>query len=177
MLCRCFKISFCLISDVYAHLRISYTPPFSRIKFEQPFISCTLGDYPYEGAAQVRSEICQAIVPYGTSNPDALAIVPVVPRSRQRDFGQRRKRRPFSVAEVELLVEAVELLGFGRFVPRIVLPSWCHRRSHHFVSCYLFPSRWKNVKNHAFGDNEERTYVDLKVIPRKRVAGNAPFHS
>ncbi|VAI51515.1 unnamed protein product [Triticum turgidum subsp. durum] len=115
--------------------KISYTPPFSRIKFEQPFISCTLGDYPYEGAAQVRSEICQAIVPYGTSNPDALAIVPVVPRSRQRDFGQRRKRRPFSVAEVELLVEAVELLGFGR---------------------------WKNVKNHAFRDNEERTYVDLK---------------
>ncbi|KAF7086969.1 hypothetical protein CFC21_090201 [Triticum aestivum] len=113
----------------------SVVNPLSKIKFEQPFISCTLGDYPCEGAAQVRSEICQAIVPYGTSNPDALAIVPVVPRSRQRDFGQRRKRRPFSVAEVELLVEAVELLGFGR---------------------------WKNVKNHAFRDNEERTYVDLK---------------
>jgi hypothetical protein len=32
------------------------------------------------------------------------------------------------------------------------------------------------VKYYAFGDNQERTYVDLKVIPRKLLSGNASSH-
>nr|2AJE_A Chain A, telomere repeat-binding protein [Arabidopsis thaliana] len=48
---------------------------------------------------------------------------------------QRRIRRPFSVAEVEALVQAVEKLGTGR---------------------------WRDVKLCAFEDADHRTYVDLK---------------
>lgn len=48
---------------------------------------------------------------------------------------QRRIRRPFSVSEVEALVEAVEKLGTGR---------------------------WRDVKLRAFDDAKHRTYVDLK---------------
>jgi hypothetical protein len=33
------------------------------------------------------------------------------------EFGQRRIRRPFTVSEVEALVQAVERLGTGRFAP------------------------------------------------------------
>uniref|UniRef100_A0ACD5YW94 Uncharacterized protein n=1 Tax=Avena sativa TaxID=4498 RepID=A0ACD5YW94_AVESA len=111
----------------------------SKVKCEEPSPSFTLNDpvdYLLGGAAQVKSEISQGIAAAGTSGVGelALAIVPA-PRSKQRDFGQRRKRRPFSIPEVVSLVEAVEKLGFGR---------------------------WKNVKYHAFGDNQERTYVDLK---------------
>ena len=90
------------------------------------------------------------------------------PRSKQRDFGQRRKRRPFSIPEVESLVQAVEQLGFGRFVPRMILPVGPRPLLPHSVltwALFICLSRWKNVKYHAFGDNEERTYVDLKVIP------------
>nr|2QHB_A Chain A, Telomere binding protein TBP1 [Nicotiana glutinosa]2QHB_B Chain B, Telomere binding protein TBP1 [Nicotiana glutinosa] len=47
----------------------------------------------------------------------------------------RRIRRPFSVAEVEALVEAVEHLGTGR---------------------------WRDVKMRAFDNADHRTYVDLK---------------
>ncbi|XP_047078488.1 telomere-binding protein 1-like [Lolium rigidum] len=109
--------------------------PLSKVKCEEPSPSFALSDpvYSFGGAAQVKSEI-QGIDVAGTSNVGELAIVPH-PRSKQRDFGQRRKRRPFSIPEVVSLVEAVEKLGFGR---------------------------WKNVKYHAFGDNQERTYVDLK---------------
>ncbi|CAM0943066.1 unnamed protein product [Alopecurus aequalis] len=111
----------------------------SKIKSEEPSPSFTLGDpgdYPFGGTALVKSEISEAMAAVGTSNVGelALAIVPAG-KQKQRDFGQRRKRRPFSIPEVVSLVEAVEQLGFGR---------------------------WKNVKYHAFGDNQERTYVDLK---------------
>nr|GEZ27940.1 homeodomain-like protein [Tanacetum cinerariifolium] len=44
-------------------------------------------------------------------------------------------RRPFSVTEVEALVEAVENLGTGR---------------------------WRDVKIRSFDDANHRTYVDLK---------------
>ncbi|KAG6605529.1 Telomere repeat-binding protein 5, partial [Cucurbita argyrosperma subsp. sororia] len=44
-------------------------------------------------------------------------------------------RRPFSVAEVEALVHAVETLG---------------------------PGRWRDVKLRAFDNVKHRTYVDLK---------------
>ncbi|ESQ42414.1 hypothetical protein EUTSA_v10013086mg [Eutrema salsugineum] len=54
---------------------------------------------------------------------------------RQQQAAQRRIRRPFSVAEVEALVQAVEKLGTGR---------------------------WRDVKLRAFEDADHRTYVDLK---------------
>lgn len=49
--------------------------------------------------------------------------------------GKRRTRRPFTVLEVEALVQAVELLGTGR---------------------------WREVKQQVFSHARHRTYVDLK---------------
>ncbi|KAI3799853.1 hypothetical protein L1987_35157 [Smallanthus sonchifolius] len=78
----------------------------------------------------------KAIVPVRQLNPQALAIVPSNHKvSKKSELSQRRTRRPFSVSEVEALVEAVETLGTGR---------------------------WRDVKIHAFDDANHRTYVDLK---------------
>lgn len=66
---------------------------------------------------------------------DALAVLPVHQKSKRTENVQRRIRRPFSVAEVEALVQAVEKLGTGR---------------------------WRDVKLCAFDDAKHRTYVDLK---------------
>ncbi|CAH2065181.1 unnamed protein product [Thlaspi arvense] len=78
---------------------------------------------------------------------DSRALVPIgllEPQSPNRKFkrteqqqhaAHRRIRRPFSVTEVEALVQAVENLGTGR---------------------------WRDVKVRAFEDAEHRTYVDLK---------------
>ncbi|KAL2541138.1 Telomere repeat-binding protein 5 [Abeliophyllum distichum] len=65
---------------------------------------------------------------------EALAIVPMC-KSKQSDSAQRRMRRPFTVSEVEALVQAVEKLGTGR---------------------------WRDVKLRAFDNVKHRTYVDLK---------------
>jgi len=44
-----------------------------------------------------------------------LAVLPVNQKPKRTEISQRRRiRRPFSVAEVEALVEAVERLGTGR---------------------------------------------------------------
>ncbi|MCE0481453.1 hypothetical protein HAX54_039225 [Datura stramonium] len=48
-------------------------------------------------------------------NAEAHAVVPVSPKISRSELSQRRTRRPFSVAEVEALVEAVEELGTGRY--------------------------------------------------------------
>lgn len=48
-------------------------------------------------------------------NMHGLALVPMQSKSRSLDIGKRRVRRPFSVAEVEALVHAVEKLGTGRY--------------------------------------------------------------
>ncbi|TKY47432.1 Telomere repeat-binding protein 3 [Spatholobus suberectus] len=66
---------------------------------------------------------------------EALAVVPVSQKPKRSEFVQRRTRRPFSVAEVEALVHAVEELGTGR---------------------------WRDVKLRAFENADHRTYVDLK---------------
>ncbi|CAL9134917.1 unnamed protein product [Musa textilis] len=65
---------------------------------------------------------------------EALAVVPLR-KPRHPEHVQRRIRRPFSVAEVEALVQAVEKLGTGR---------------------------WRDVKLRAFDSAKHRTYVDLK---------------
>ncbi|CAJ2660882.1 telomere repeat-binding protein 2-like isoform X4 [Trifolium pratense] len=67
---------------------------------------------------------------------EGLAVLPVEQKPKRTEMSQRRRiRRPFSVAEVEALVEAVERLGTGR---------------------------WRDVKLRAFDDAKHRTYVDLK---------------
>ncbi|XP_047053277.1 telomere-binding protein 1-like isoform X1 [Lolium rigidum] len=76
----------------------------------------------------------RAIVPVASLNAEALAIVPVC-KSKRATMGQRRIRRPFSLPEVESLVDAVEQLGTGR---------------------------WRDVKMLAFDNTDHRTYVDLK---------------
>ncbi|XP_031401686.1 telomere repeat-binding protein 2-like [Punica granatum] len=70
-----------------------------------------------------------------TTSREALAVVPVQQKLGKSEIAQRRVRRPFSVAEVEALVQAVEKLGTGR---------------------------WRDVKMQAFDDAKHRTYVDLK---------------
>ncbi|XP_073113229.1 telomere repeat-binding protein 5 isoform X1 [Elaeis guineensis] len=76
----------------------------------------------------------RALVPVPQMNVEALPVVPLR-KSRRSEMVQRRIRRPFSVAEVEALVQAVEKLGTGR---------------------------WRDVKLRAFDDAKHRTYVDLK---------------
>ncbi|CAJ1955702.1 unnamed protein product [Sphenostylis stenocarpa] len=66
---------------------------------------------------------------------EVLAVQPVHQKSKRTEIAQRRIRRPFSVAEVEALVQAVEKLGTGR---------------------------WRDVKLRAFENAKHRTYVDLK---------------
>lgn len=57
----------------------------------------------------------RALVTVPASNTSELAMVPVR-KSKGAEVGQRRIRRPFSVSEVEALVEAVEKLGTGRYM-------------------------------------------------------------
>ncbi|CAN6284756.1 unnamed protein product [Urochloa humidicola] len=77
----------------------------------------------------------RALVPVTPADPNAGAVVAVNKSKRSPEQGQRRIRRPFSVAEVEALVLAVEKLGTGR---------------------------WRDVKLRAFDNAKHRTYVDLK---------------
>ncbi|CAN6228520.1 unnamed protein product [Urochloa humidicola] len=130
--------------------------PLARLKREEPFPetggddnqqrippyrSRSLSDLysvvdPVEMASQDTSASSQAIIPFAPPDDDALAIVPHCnPRRSETGAGQRRTRMPFTVYEVAALVEAVELIGTGR---------------------------WRAVKMHAFEHAEHRTYVDLK---------------
>lgn len=56
----------------------------------------------------------RALVAVPPVSVEALAVVPVNQKARRSDLVQRRTRRPFSVSEVEALVQAVEELGTGR---------------------------------------------------------------
>ncbi|CAL5200151.1 unnamed protein product [Lathyrus oleraceus] len=72
----------------------------------------------------------------GLEGLDILPVNQSHQKPKRTEISQRRRiRRPFSVAEVEALVEAVERLGTGR---------------------------WRDVKLRAFDDAKHRTYVDLK---------------
>ncbi|XP_041995295.1 telomere repeat-binding protein 4-like [Salvia splendens] len=77
----------------------------------------------------------KALVPVSPMNSESLAVTPANPKPKKNELSQRRTRRPFSVDEVEALVEAVERLGTGR---------------------------WRDVKMGAFEHADHRTYVDLK---------------
>ncbi|PPR92709.1 hypothetical protein GOBAR_AA27968 [Gossypium barbadense] len=78
----------------------------------------------------------KALVAVPAISVEALDVVPAHRKSKQSEVVQRRIRRPFSVAEVEALVQAVEKLGTGR---------------------------WRDVKLRAFDNAKHRTYVDLKA--------------
>jgi hypothetical protein len=84
----------------------------------KPYLNGSLAGHvhhPVEMASQDTSASLQAIIPVAASDLNALAIVPIC-KTRQSEIGQRRTRMPFSVGEVEVLVEAVEQLGTGRSV-------------------------------------------------------------
>ncbi|CAM8916384.1 unnamed protein product [Rhodiola kirilowii] len=78
----------------------------------------------------------RAIVPVQTAKMEVVSSpTPINSKSKQSEAARRRIRRPFSVSEVEALVQAVEKLGTGR---------------------------WRDVKLQAFENAKHRTYVDLK---------------
>ncbi|KAM0873728.1 hypothetical protein ACQ4PT_037887 [Festuca glaucescens] len=112
--------------------------PLAMIKCEEPFSETKASGYNQhsvvEMTMQETSESSRAIVPVASPNAEALAIVPVS-KSKRATMVQRRIRRPFSLPEVESLVDAVEQLGTGR---------------------------WRDVKMLAFDNTDHRTYVDLK---------------
>jgi hypothetical protein len=56
----------------------------------------------------------KALVAVPAMSMEALAVVPLNQKARRSELVQRRTRRPFSVSEVEALVQAVEELGTGR---------------------------------------------------------------
>lgn len=60
------------------------------------------------------SSVSRALVPVSALEPEALAIVPISEKPKRIELSQRRTRRPFSVTEVEALVQAVEEIGTGR---------------------------------------------------------------
>eukprot|EP00250_Pteridium_aquilinum_P007090 c16882_g1_i2 orf=444-2705(-) len=80
---------------------------------------------------------CALVLHSGQTNngSNGLAVVPFGQSPGSIGANKRRIRRPFSVVEVEVLVQAVEKLGTGR---------------------------WRDVKLHAFPQAKHRTYVDLK---------------
>ncbi|GER36678.1 telomere binding protein [Striga asiatica] len=86
-------------------------------------------------AAAAVPEPNNALVALPPMNVGPLAVVPVDSKTKRCELSQRRIRRPFSVAEVEALVGAVEKLGTGK---------------------------WRDVKIGAFENADHRTYVDLK---------------
>lgn len=71
---------------------------------------------PTEVSSEEIVEDTKAIVPITPLNPEAISVVPLNHKLSKRSelSQQRRTRRPFSVYEVEALVEAVETLGTGR---------------------------------------------------------------
>ncbi|KAF7154342.1 hypothetical protein RHSIM_Rhsim01G0229900 [Rhododendron simsii] len=77
----------------------------------------------------------RALVVVPAMNVEANAVVPAR-KSKRSEAAQRQIHRPFSVSEVEALVQAVEKLGTGR--------------------C-------RDVTLQAFDNAKQRTYVDLKV--------------
>ncbi|CAI0393081.1 unnamed protein product [Linum tenue] len=78
----------------------------------------------------------QVAAPALNGTAGALSVISANRKSKQAEMAQRRIRRPFSVTEVEALVQAVEQIGTGR---------------------------WRDVKVRAFDHAKHRTYVDLKA--------------
>lgn len=92
--------------------------------------------FPAEVTTEEQVADSKALVLVPERDTEVLSMVPLSEKPPKRfEYSQRRTRRPFSVSEVEALVEAVETLGAGR---------------------------WRDVKMRSFDDANHRTYVDLK---------------
>ncbi|MBA0867876.1 hypothetical protein Goshw_005355 [Gossypium schwendimanii] len=74
-------------------------------------------------------------VPVPATSVEAVTAVAVNQNFQKSELAQRRIWRPFSISEVEALVQAVEEIGTGR---------------------------WRDVKLRAFESADHRTYVNLK---------------
>lgn len=77
-----------------------------------------------------------ALVAVPVRSAEAIAVAPVNQKTRRSELVQRRTRRPFSVSEVEALVQAVEELGTGRFDDLSASPSY--RRQQNWVADICF---------------------------------------
>lgn len=71
---------------------------------------------PTHPPSDVATPDSRALVIVSPVKADAHPVIPVNTKNRCSELSQRRTRRPFSVAEVEALVEAVEQLGTGRYL-------------------------------------------------------------
>ncbi|GJW56645.1 telomere repeat-binding protein 3 [Tanacetum coccineum] len=92
--------------------------------------------FPAEVTTEEQVADSKALVLVPERDAEVLSMAPLSEKPPKRfEYSQRRTRRPFSVSEVEALVEAVETLGAGR---------------------------WRDVKMRSFDDANHRTYVDLK---------------
>ncbi|GAB2274391.1 hypothetical protein Dimus_009157 [Dionaea muscipula] len=122
---------------------VSADVPLSNVN---PVGACAESDHdsaPSPSAAEISTEKKSTVnsrdlVTVAAANAKPLAaVVPIFHQksNKRSEIGQRRIRRPFSVFEVEALVQAVEKLGTGR---------------------------WRDVKLRAFDNVKHRTYVDLK---------------
>lgn len=90
---------------------------------------------PTDAQINVTVSDSKALVSVPPMNIEPLPVATINPRHKHSELSQRRIRRPFSLQEVEALVEAVEKLGTGR---------------------------WRDIKMRAFENADHRTYVDLK---------------
>lgn len=100
MFCRTFLSIRCLPSPVGKHAKPSNS------------VESDLDSKP-SASSRAKPVYSRALVPVSPMHAQALTVVP--PRKPKRsEVAQRRIRRPFSVAEVEALVQAVERLGTGR---------------------------------------------------------------
>lgn len=110
----------------------------------------------------------QALVAIPEMSMEPLAVVPVNQKTKRSELVQRRTRRPFSVSEVEALVQAVEELGTGRcdvlyHLNRISSEMYASFWRIHSALTIFWICRWRDVKLCAFENADHRTYVDLKV--------------
>ncbi|XP_073150186.1 telomere repeat-binding protein 2-like [Henckelia pumila] len=117
------------------HGKLSSPPDHAGNDFNN-FVECDHDSVlsPPDMSLQKPAAQLKALAPVPKMEPDVLAMVPLK-KSKRSDSAQRRIRRPFTVSEVEALVQAVEKLGTGR---------------------------WRDVKLRAFDNAKHRTYVDLK---------------
>lgn len=89
-------------------------------RFPQKELDCSVGDdiglisTPVDTSNEKPKS--QALVAVPAVGMQPLAVVSYHRKSRHPEYVQRRIRRPFSVSEVEALVQAVEKIGTGRFV-------------------------------------------------------------
>lgn len=91
---------------------LAFAPVISKSLLELPPPPMNLGKSG-EGSSLVSNVLSEQTVPESR----ALVLVPPVgPRGRRTDMAQRRTRRPFSISEVEALIQAVEELGTGKYV-------------------------------------------------------------